>query len=407
MFGAHVLDLSASVAGAYCTRSLATLGAEVIKVEPLAGDPLRYAPPLLPADAGEAAVSATFAYLNAYKRGVALDIANAAGRDALARLIGWADAVVSSAAGKAELDAIGDRQALISATNPRCVHTVVSPYGLSGPYRDYEASDLTDWAVSGYLQMTGEPEREPLQGGGPWCGHATGLTAAVATAAALRRARATSGGQLIDVGAMEAMAGLHQWSLVLYTHQGVVKRRAGNRHAESYHPLGLQPCKDGAVCMAVSSQDHWERLCLAMDRPELLLDERFATGAGRFDHADEIDALIRPWLLARTRDEIVATLQACRIPAASVLTMTELLAEPALAERGFWAEAPIAGGTAQLPGAPIRLDSTPHFRPAPALGEHSRTVLAALGYEQEAVERLIAAGVVGAGAAPSAMEAGS
>src|SRR5438067_1335238 len=83
-----------------------------------------------------------------------------------------------------------------------------------------------------------------------WCAYATGLTAAVATAAALLDARATGRGQLVDVGLFEAMAALHQWSLVLYTHQGVVKRRAGNRHAESYHPLGLQPVRDGSICIA-------------------------------------------------------------------------------------------------------------------------------------------------------------
>ena len=391
MIGARVLDLSASVAGAYCARQLATLGADVLKVEPPGGDPLRRMPPLLPRPEGEAAVSASFAYLNAYKRGIALDLTSDLGREALARLIAQTDAVISSAAGQVELDAVFARQTLMAATNPRCVHTVVSPYGLTGPYRDFEATDLTDWAVSGYLQITGDPEREPLQGGGAWCGHATGLTAAVATAAAMRRARATGRGQLVDVGAMEAMAGLHQWSLVLYTHQGVVKRRAGNRHAESYHPLGLQACKDGAVCMAVSSQDHWERLCLAMDRPELLLDARFATGAGRYDHADEIDRLLQPWLLARTREEIVATLQACRIPAASVLTLTELLAEPALAERGFWAETTVAGRTGRLPGAPVRLGSTPGFRPAPTLGEHADDVFAALGFSEDERDRLIAA----------------
>jgi CoA:oxalate CoA-transferase len=350
-------------------------------------------------------VSTTFLYLNAYKRGIALDATNASGRDVLARLVQQADAVVSSAAGRQAIEDAFVLQALVAEANPRCVHTVVTPYGLTGPYRDNEASDLTDWAVSGYLQITGEPDREPLQGAGPWCGYATGLTAAVVTAAAMRHARSTGNGQLVDVGTMEAMAGLHQWSLVLYTHQGVVKRRAGNRHAESYHPLGLQPCKDGSICIAASGQPHWERLCLAMQRPELLLDERFNTGAGRFDHADEIDALIRPWFMAHTREQLVAILQECRIPAASVLTMTEVLAEPVLAERGFWAKQPLAGGLGQMPAAPIRLATTPAHRPAPTLGEHTLEVLTALRYDADARRRLVTTGVVAAGSGTGAVEA--
>jgi crotonobetainyl-CoA:carnitine CoA-transferase CaiB-like acyl-CoA transferase len=339
-----------------------------------------------------------FAYVNAYKRGIALDASSLTGREVLRRLIVRADAVVSSCAGEDELKQITALQALITEANPRCVHTVVSPYGLTGPYRAYKASDLTDWAVSGYLQITGDPDREPLQGAGPWCGYATGLTAAVVTAAALRRARQTGTGQLVDVGTMEALAGLHQWSLTLYTHQGVVKRRAGNRHAESYHPLGLQRCKDGSVCVAVSGAQHWESFCIALDMPELLVDRRFTSGGSRFDHADELDVLIEPWFSAHTRDEIVAILQGHRIPAAKVLTMSEVLAEPLLKERGFWVTPPPFGAQARMPGSPFQMSGTAvPFRPAAHLGEHSAEVLRELGFERAEVDLLVAAGVVRAG----------
>jgi crotonobetainyl-CoA:carnitine CoA-transferase CaiB-like acyl-CoA transferase len=405
MRGACVIDLSADVAGAYCARVLASAGADVLKVEPPGGDPLRHAAPVVSILPNQAPTSTMFAYLNAYKRGLALDTTSVTGRTVLGRLIGNADAVISSFAGEEQLEETLRLQTLIAEANPGCVHTVTSPYGLSGPYRGYQASDLTDWAVSGYLQITGDPDREPLQGAGPWCGYATGLTAAVATAAALRYSRKTGTGQLVDVGAMEAMAGLHQWSLVLFTHQGVVKRRAGNRHAESFHPLGLQPCKDGSVCMAVSSVQHWESFCIAIGMPELLLDDRLASGGGRFDHADEVDAVIRPWLAARTRDEIVSVLQAHRIPAASVLTMSEVLAEPLLNERGFWVMAGQFGERARMPGVSFQTSQTsqtsesqPQFQPAPTLGQHSIEVLRNLGLERAEIDRLVLAGVVGAGA---------
>jgi CoA:oxalate CoA-transferase len=405
MQGARVIDLSTSVAGAYCARMLALAGAAVLKVEPPAGDPLRHAAPLVTFEPDQPPASTLFAYLNAYKRGLALDSSSATGRELLGRLLANTDAVISSVAGEHGLQAVAALHALIAAANPRCVHTVVSPYGLTGPYSTYQASDLTDWAVSGYLQISGDPDREPLQGAGPWCGYATGLTAALVTAAALRQARQSGAGQLIDVGSMEALAGLHQWSLVLYTHQGVVKRRAGNRHAESYHPLGLQRCKDGSVCMAIASAQHWESFCIALDMPELLVDERFRSGGSRFDHADELDALIRPWLAARTREEIVGILQAQRIPAAKVLTIAEVLAEPLLEERGFWQAAPRFGAQARMPGSSFRISGNDVcFRPAPRCGEHSLEVLRELGLEREEIDRLVMAGIVRAGVAGDARD---
>jgi crotonobetainyl-CoA:carnitine CoA-transferase CaiB-like acyl-CoA transferase len=379
--GARVLDLSNSIAGAWCARLLAMAGADVIKVEPPDGDPLRREPPLLPADGVEGVTSALFAYLNAYKRGITLDRTTKDRHDLRRRLAYQADAVISDFEPPAPRPRVSNPGplGLVAGTappGPPPVRTVISHFGLTGPYHSYQASDLTDWAVSGYLQITGDPAREPLQGGGPWCAHATGLTAAVATVAALLQERTSVRGQQVDVSAFEAMAALHQWSMVLYTHQGVVKRRAGNRHAESYHPLGLQPVKDGAVCIAVASAAQWQNFCLALELPELLVERRFATGGDRFDHADEIDARIRPWLLARTRDEVVDQLQAFRVPAAKVLRPGEVLQEPVLDARSFWDRPHSLGTKARMPGPPFRIGGLDvPFREAPRLGEHDAQIV--------------------------------
>jgi crotonobetainyl-CoA:carnitine CoA-transferase CaiB-like acyl-CoA transferase len=191
---------------------------------------------------------------------------------------------------------------------------------------------------------------------------------------------------------MEALAAGHQWSIVLYTHQGVIKRRAGNLHAESFNPLGPVPCQDGWVCLGVATLPQWEGLCLALDLPELLVDERFQTGGDRFDHADALAAVLDPVLMSLTADEVVARCEKHRVPAGPVLRVSQVLAEEQLAVRGFWASSSRMGGGARMPERPFRVPGADApFREAPAFGQHTRTVLDDLpvppGSTQEATIR--------------------
>jgi crotonobetainyl-CoA:carnitine CoA-transferase CaiB-like acyl-CoA transferase len=218
-----------------------------------------------------------------------------------------------------------------------------------------------------------------VQGGGPWAGHLVGTTAAIAVLAGVRRTRQTGLGQLVDVGAMEAMAAAHQWTIVLYTHQGVIKRRAGNMHAESFNPLGPVPCKDGWVCIGVASLPQWEGFCLAIDKPELLIDERFQSGGERFDRADELAEILDPVLMSLTADELVARCGEHHVPASPVIKVTQALEQEQLAVRGFWAPSARIGGRARMPERPFRVPGVDApFREAPAYGEHTTEVLAGL-----------------------------
>jgi crotonobetainyl-CoA:carnitine CoA-transferase CaiB-like acyl-CoA transferase len=370
-----VLERGSSVAVAYCGRLLGLLGFDVVKVEPPGGDPMRWRGRRVPARDG-ASRSALFEYLACFKRSVVLDEDTASGRDALGRLIAGAAVVIDDHDG--DPAAAPARYAAARSVNPEVVYLVVSSFGLTGPYAGFRGNDFVDLASSGYLYVTGQPTREPVQAGGPWAGYATGAVAATAVLAALRLTARTGEGQMIDLGSMEAMASLHQWALTMYTHTGYVKRRAGNRTPESFHPMTFYPCRDGWVCLGIAFVPQWEGFCLALDLPELLLDERFETGGSRYDHADELDDLFVPRLLDMTVDEVVRRMQEHRVPAGPVLDLPAVLADRHLRFRPFWARPPELPDGAVIPERPFHVEGEAPFSGAPGLGAHTAEVLGVL-----------------------------
>ena len=390
MSGLRVLDLSDQVAGAYGARLLATAGAQVALVEPTAGSVLRSRPPLLTAAAPMR--SAAFEYLSAWKRGVALNWHSERGSEAFGKLLDRTDVVITTMTAS---DALAfDRR--IRAERPSLIHVSATPYGLTGPWAGWRSSDLTDWASGGYLYLTGDPLREPLQGAGPWASYAAGITAAVGAMAALHARRAAGRGQLVDVGTMESMAASHQWSLVMWSHQGRIKHRANNRHAEAHHPVCLMQVGDGWVCIAAPTQAQWVNLCIALELPDMADEPRYATAGLRFDAAEEIDARFAPFLMARTRTEVVEHLQAFHVPASAVLSMDEVQEDEQLQARAFWAYPEHLGQNANMPGLPFVLPSSPDdFRAAPQLGADTRAVLSEAGIGDLEIESLSQAGIIG------------
>lgn len=392
MSGLRVLDLSDHVSGAYAARLLATAGAQVTLVEPTAGSALRSRPPLLTSQ--EPRRSAAFEYLSAWKRGVALDWSTDAGWTALGRLLDHSDVVITTL--PADRALAFDRRA--RSERPSLVHVAATSYGLSGPWAGWLSSDLTHWAASGYLYITGDPLREPLQGAGPWASYVAGIASAIGGMAALHARRSTGRGQLVDVGAMEVMASAHQWSLVMWSHQGRIKHRANNRHAEAHHPVSLMPVRDGWVCIAAPTQAQWVNLCVALDLPEMADDPRFATAGLRFDVAEEIDGRFAPFLMARTRTEVVEYLQGFHVPASAVLSMDEVLEDPQLQARAFWAYPEPMGKGVKMPGVPFVLPSSPEsFSAAPQIGADTGAVLEETGLRRTEIETLAEAGVIGLG----------
>lgn len=376
MRGVRVLEIAGSVAGAFCGRMFATTGADVVVAEPGQGTPTRRREPFV-TDAAGAPRSTMHEYLDAGKRSIVVDLEGADGDSALA----WADIVIVSVDGDPDT-AVALRERL-RRLSPSTSLVAISGFGLTGPYRRWHTSDLVDWASGGYLYVSGEPGRAPLQGAGPWASLLTGATAAVGGAVAFLDATRTGVGQLVDVGNMEAIAAGHQWSITMYTHTGVLKERAGVRF-ENYHPISIYECSDGWIMIAAPMPERFEDVCVVCEAWDLLLDESLATPGVRFERADEIDVHLRPWLLAHTVDEAVTALQERRVPTAKLNNYLEVLDAEQLRLRDKWATRPDLGPAARMPDGAFRLEpgATPHSgEPTHALGSDTDAFLHAASAE--------------------------
>jgi crotonobetainyl-CoA:carnitine CoA-transferase CaiB-like acyl-CoA transferase len=348
------------LAGAYCARLFANVGGDVVVVEPAGGSPTRGLGPWIEGADG-ARRSATHEFLDSGKRSVVLDDASI---DAAYR---WADVVVSTFDGDPE--GARARHDRVAAADPSTVHVVLSGFGLTGPYASWRTSPLVDWASGGYLYLTGEPDREPLQGGGPWAAYVHGATAAIGAQAAVLHATRTGEGQLVDVGAMESVAAAHQWSLTMYTHTGAVKGRWGRRFGESFHPMGPYQTGDGEwIAVGAASRDQWDNFCITTETVELLADDSLYSAAERFERCAEIDALVAPWLAARTADEAVAAFQEHRVPASRLLDFAGVLGSEQLAAREYFQARPDIGPATVVPSRPFAVGAAPVLGAPSAVG---------------------------------------
>ncbi|MEX2228805.1 MAG: CoA transferase [Dehalococcoidia bacterium] len=375
--GLTVLDLT-SEWGAYATKLLADMGADVIKIEPPGGDPARAVGPFAH-DVVDPERSLRFWHFNTSKRSVVLDLADEAGRAALRALAARADLVIEDRA-PGELDALGLGYDALARVNPALVVTSVTPFGQSGPYAGYRASDLTVLAMGGLLDITGDPDRPPVRPFGGQAYQVASLYAAFASLAALRHARATGEGQHVDVSAQACIATCSRLT-GNYIANGVIPHRQGPRDFFVY-PADVFPCRDGDVLLITPTQDQWLRLVawiasegMAVD----IADERFEAPLYRRDHHRELLEPISRWTRTHTTDEIFRAGQERRLPFGSVATIDQVVANPHLAARGFFVPIthPALGETFAYPGPPYLCSRTPwRALRAPALGEHTHAALA-------------------------------
>lgn len=390
--GLRVLDLSRVLAGPYCTQLLADLGATVWKVEPPAGEDTRgWGPPFV------ADESAYFLSVNRGKRGLAVDLKDPRGRGLVRDLALRADVLIENfKVGDLARFGLGYEQ--LVAEHPGLVYCSVTGFGQDGPRAAEPGYDATIQALSGLMAMTGEADRPPVKLGVAWVDVLTGLHAAVAILAALRERDRTGEGRHLDISLFDvSLASLiNQAQAALLT--GVAPSRRGSAHPNIV-PYQAFETADAPLMVAVGNDRQFERLCAALDRPAWSEDPRFQTNAARVKHRDLLVPMLAARLREKMRDAWLSELGSAGVPVTPVADVLEALADPQAEARGVVrvVQHPTAGHV-PLMTSPLRFagasGETPG--PPPALGQHSREVLAAeLGLSAPELDALEAAGVVG------------
>ncbi len=358
--GVRVLDLSLDVAGAYCTRVLADMGAHVLMVEPPEGSPLRRRGPFRAGTEGPDA-GGLFLHLSANKSSVAADLTAAEGKRRVTDLAAGADIVVESFP-PLRLGSLGLGYEALRMSNPRVVMTSITHFGQTGPYRDWQGEEVVDLALGGYTFLGGNIDREPLMPPFDQAQFNAGSHAALSSLAALWHALDTGQGQQIDLSIVEVMLAGHVWTTTSWTQEGIVMKRV--------RPDAVR-CSDGWVMLL---KGMWNpSYLLLIDRPDLLDDPRFAHPDSWMANLPALTEMIAEWCSKHTREEIFRSAQALRIMAAPVNDAEALLRSPEMAAREWPLDVDQpALGPLTMPGFPVKMGQSPLSvrRPAPTLGSH-------------------------------------
>ena len=398
--GLRVLEVADMVAGPFCGKLLASLGAEVIKVEaPGSGDPSRRRGPF-PGDLPHPERSGTYLYLNTGKRGITLDLEDPQGRVLLTELASRVDVVVHDRQpARAQQQGLG--AARLGGANPTLIVAAVTPFGSYGPYAGYRAHDINVFHAGGegYLLPNGLaletfPERAPLVAGSHMGSYQGGLTAALGVVAAVYAVGAGSKpaptlGQVVDCSLQEAQLSIGYLPIQRLEAEGLVE----DRFSRFFRVGGVLPAQDGYVELLTLERRQWEGLYELLGRPGWASPEKFEDPA-RF--GPEINLHLREWAGCHTKAWLYDEGQAHGVPIAPYFTPSEVFSSRQQRERGFFVpvDHPEAG-CFKYPGLPFRFGATPaRLDRAPLLGEHNQQVYQDLGYSPQDIVALARAGVV-------------
>jgi CoA:oxalate CoA-transferase len=396
--GVKVVEFSDMVCGPYCGKLLASMGAEVIKVEPpgLGDSARRWGP--FPEDLPHPEKSGLFLFLNTNKESITLDVTSAAGGKIMRQLLQWADVLIHTHSRK-EMLKLGLNYSKIHELKPSLVMTSVTPFGHTGPLKDYRGGDLI--ACHAGAEAFGNPDEgvkdpqtePPLKGAYHAADMMCGVTAATLTVSGILGCQVTGKGTHIDLSQQEAVASIGRQQLAYYRVQGLIPSREWGRKKFGGF---LYPSKDGYVVIWIGP--HYPKVMEMMGNPDWAKEEMFANPLLRNDYIVELNQLISVWTQEHTADEINELALAHGVPCSLVRSVKDLIKDEQLAFRQFWQEVehPVAGKI-RYPGPPFMASETPGRieQAAPLLGEHNEKVYCTLlGYSRSELVKLRQAGVI-------------
>ena len=384
--GVRVLDLSQVMAGPYCAMLLADLGADVVKVEPPEGDMTRRMPGAVGTD------TPAFNAVNRGKRSIVLDLKSAAGQQAVARLVEWADVLVENYRPGVTAN-LGLDYATLSARYPRLIYASISGYGQTGPNRTRGGLDLIAQGISGIMSVTGVPGGPPVKSGVPLTDLGAALFAVTGILAALVHRHASGEGQLVDTSLADAGVARSVREAAEYFSGAGVPGPLGSAH-RMVAPYQAVQCSDGYVTIGASNDKLFERLCDALGHPEWARLPEFANNPSRVRNRDALAARIESVTRQRSRREWIEEFDRREVPCGPINSYPEAFEHPQVVAREMVVavDHPTLGSIRAL-GSPIKLSATPPQvrRPAPRLGEHTEEVLRALGVTDPELSELVRA----------------
>jgi len=378
--GVCVLDVTQVMAGPFCAMQLCDLGADVIKVEPPAGDSTRRMSGAIGSE------SPAYNAVNRGKRGIVLDLKTAAGQEAFRRLAHRADIVIENYR-PGIMRRFGLHYEALAAIHPGLIYASISGYGQDGPYARKGGFDLVAQGVSGLMSVTGEPGRDPVKVGIPITDLGAGLFALAAILAALHYRTRTGRGQYIDTSLVEAGIALSVWEATEYLSGGDVPAALGTAH-RMIAPYQAMRCADGFITIGAGNDRLFQRLCELLGHPEWTSDPDYADNTHRVRNREALAGLIESVTSQNPRDHWTALFEANGLPCGPINDYAQVFSDPHVQARRMVVEVdhPTLGPMRTL-GSPLKMSETPPLvtRRAPLLGEHTREVLREVGYDEEEI----------------------
>lgn len=391
--GVRVLDFTQYYAGPVATHHLALVGADVIKVEPLTGDSMRFDGDDAWAEAG---LAPGFVAFNLSKRSIALDLRTEEGRDVARRLANSCDVLCENFR-PGVMTRLGLDYAALRDEHPELIYCSVSGFGADGPEATTPAFDGKIQAMTGLMSISGDDESGPMRTGVAIADILTGITAAFAITAAINQRNRTGEGQLVDVSMYESMLSVLSDQVAAYTMRDEIRTGAGNLSITKKPTADRFATSDGYVVLAALTDAQFDALLDALELSHLTDDPRFVSWPERIRHGDALRQAIQDVMLQRTTTQWIERLTAAGVPFGPVLDVAQALDRPQLDHRQFLRELQTPVGSARVAGQGFRLagGGQPQIRFAPTLGQHTTEVLTDAGYDAAEINRLRDAAAIG------------